>query len=99
MPLIELGPEDTKNAQDLDDDTTGDIYYTRIEMSFNRLMTEFEASDVNDLIQRMLGYIKAQTEDPKFPESGFTVDKIVHLCINFHRLVLTRDSSYTELPK
>ena len=41
MPLIELGPEDTKNAQDLDDDTTGDIYYTRIEMSFNSLMTEF----------------------------------------------------------
>ena len=100
MPLIELGPEDTNNAQDLDDDTTGDIYYTRIEMSFNSLMTEFfEASDINDLIQRMLGYIKAQTEDPKFPEKGFTVDKIMHLYINFHRLVLTRGSSYTELPK
>ena len=31
-PLIELGPEDAKNAQDSDDGTTGVIYYTRIEM-------------------------------------------------------------------
>ena len=40
-PLIELGPEDAKNAQDLVDNTTGDIYYTKIEMPFNSLMTEF----------------------------------------------------------
>ena len=69
-------------------------------MSFNSLITEFfEASDINDLIQRMLAYIKAQTENPKFPESGFTLDKIMHLYINFHRLVLTRGSSYNELPE
>ena len=47
----------------------------------------------------MLAYIKAQTENPKFPESGFTLDKIMHLYINFHRLVLTRGSSYNELPE
>ena len=69
-------------------------------MPFNSLMTEFfDASDINDLIQRMLAYIKVQTENPKFPESGFTVDKIMHLYINFHRLMLTRGGSYTELPK
>ena len=62
-------------------------------------MTEFfEGSDINHLIQRMLAHIKAQTENPKFPESGFTLDKIMHLYINFHRLVLIRGSSYTELP-
>ena len=99
MSLIELDPENAKSAQDLDDGTTGDKYI-KVEMPFNSLMTEFfEASDINDLIQRMLGYIKAQTEDPKFPEKGFTVDKIMHLYINFYRLVLTRGSSYTELPK
>ena len=37
MPLIELDPEDEKNAQHLDDGTTGDVYYTRIEMPFNSL--------------------------------------------------------------
>ena len=47
----------------------------------------------------MLAYIKAQTENPKFPESGFTLDKMMHLYINFHRLVLTRGSSYIELPE
>ena len=47
----------------------------------------------------MLAYIKAQTENPKFPESGFTLDKIMHLCRNFHKLALTRGGSYIELPK
>ena len=47
----------------------------------------------------MLAYIKAQTENPKFPGSGFTLDKILNLYINFHRLALTRGGSYTELPK
>ena len=59
MPLIELDPEDAKNARDLDDGTSGDNYI-RNEMPFNSLMTEFfEANDINDLIQRMLAYIKA----------------------------------------
>ena len=81
--LIKLDPEDAKNAQGLDDGTVGDIYYKKIEMPFNSLMTEFfDASDINDLIERML----AQTENPKFPESGFTLDKIMHLYINFHSL-------------
>ena len=46
----------------------------------------------------MLAHIKAQTENPKLPESGLTLDKIMHLFINFHRLVLTRGSSYIEFP-
>ena len=69
-------------------------------MPFNSLMTEFfDASDINNLIQRMLAYIKAQTENSKFPESGLTLDKIMYLYINVHRLVLTRVSSYIELPE
>ena len=66
MPLIKLDPEDAKNAQDLDDGTTGDNYI-RVEMPFNSFMTEFfEANDINDLIQHVLGYFRAQTENPKF---------------------------------
>ena len=73
--------------------------YIRVEMPFNSLMTEFfQGRDNNDLIQRMLAYIKTQTENPKFPESGFSLDKIIHLHINFHRLALTRGSSHNELP-
>ena len=93
MPLIELDPEDAKNAQDLNDVITGDNCI-RVEMPFNSSMTEFfDASDINDLTQRRLAYIKAQTENPKFPESGFTLDKIMHLYINFHMLALTQAGS------
>ena len=74
--------------------------YTRVEISFNSLMAEFfEGSDINDLIQSMLAVIKTQVENPRMLESGFTLDKTMHLYINFHRLVLTRGGSYTVLPK
>ena len=46
----------------------------------------------------MLTYIKIETENPKFPESGFSLDKIMHLFINFHKLALTRGSTYIKLP-
>ena len=56
-PPIKLGP----------DNTIDDIYYEKINMPFNSLMTEFfDASDINNLIERMLAYIKAQNENPKF---------------------------------
>ena len=62
-------------------------------------MTEFfQGSDINGLIQCMLAYIKTQVENPQMPESVITLDKIMHLYINFHRLVLTRGGSYIELP-
>ena len=62
--LIELEPEDAKNAQEMDDGITGDNY-TKVEMAFNSLMIEFfQGSDISDLIQRMLAHIKAQVENP-----------------------------------
>ena len=45
-------------------------------MPFNSLMTEFfEGSDINELIKRMLAHIKAQVENPRMPESRFTLIK------------------------
>ena len=38
IPLIELDPEDEKNAQGLDDGTTGDNYIT-VEMAFRMITT------------------------------------------------------------
>ena len=91
-----------KQAEDNADLTTHEHEgnYIRVEIPFNSLMTEIlEDSDINDLIQRMFAYIKAQTENPKFPESGFSLDKIMHLYINFHKLELTRGGSDIELSK
>ena len=97
--------ENQKQTEDNTDLTPGENEggpndnYIRMEMPFNSLMTEFlEGSDINDLIQCMLAHIKIQVENSGMPESGFSLDKIIHLCINFHRLVLTRGTSYIELP-
>ena len=69
-------------------------------MPFNSLMTEFfEGSDINDLIQRMLAHIKTQVQNPRMPESGFSLDKIMNLYINFQRLALTQGDSFIELPE
>ena len=52
MPLIELGPEDAENGQDIDGNTGNN--YTRVEMLFDSLMKEFfEGSNINELMQRM----------------------------------------------
>ena len=98
MPLIELDTEDTENDQDVDG-STGDSYI-RVKMPFNSLMTEFfEDSYINDLIQRMVAHIKIQVENPRMPECGFSLDKIMHMYINFHRLALTRGGSCIEWPE
>ena len=47
----------------------------------------------------MLAHIKTQFGNPRMPESSFSLDKIMHLYINFHKLALTRGGSYIELPK
>ena len=69
-------------------------------MPFNSLMTKFfQGSNINGLIQRMLAHIKTKIDNPKMPDSGFSLDKIMHLYINFHGLALTRGRSYIELPE
>ena len=98
MPLIELDPDDGQDGLDIDDNT-GDNY-TSVQMPFNSLMTEFfESSDINRLTQYMLTHIKTQVGNPRMPESGFALDEIMQLYIDFHRLELTGGSSYTELPE
>ena len=69
-------------------------------MPFNSLFTEFfEGSDKEELIQRIFTHIRTQVKNPQMPESGFALDKIMHLYINFHKPVLTRCSSHTKLPE
>ena len=55
-------------------------------MPFNSLMTGFlEGSNIDELIQRILAHIKAQVENPPLHESGFTLNQIVDLHINFQK--------------
>ena len=94
-PAFTPDAEDLEGAEDIE--VTGD-QYIRIEMPFNSLMTEFfNGSNIEELLERMFAHIKTQTENPKFPESEFTLDHIMHLNIKFHKFALTRGSSYIQV--
>ena len=82
------------------DGSTPGVYEVIVEKVFNSLMTEvYQGSDIEELLKQMFAYIKTQIDHPALPKSGFTLDSIMHLDINFHELQLTRGSSYIELPK
>ena len=56
-------------------------------MLFNSLMMDFsEGSNSKKLMQCMFAHIKTQVENPQMPESGFMLDQIMHLYINFRKL-------------
>ena len=56
---ITFGLEDAEGTQDIRGNTSDN--YTRVEMPFNSLMTEFsEGSDINDFIQHMPAHVKTQ---------------------------------------
>ena len=85
---IDLTPHKNESAPNTS------VNYTMGEMPFNSLKTEFLEGKT---LQRQ--HIKTQAENPRMPESGFTLDKTMHLNINFHKLALIPGGSYTELPK
>ena len=80
---ITLDPEDLEGPQDTG--YPGDNYI-KVDMPFNSLMTEFfEGSNIDGLIKRMFAHIKTQVENPRTPESGFTLDQTMLLHINFYK--------------
>ena len=54
--------EDNTDLSTHENERGSDDGYNKVDMLFKSLMTQFfEASGINDLIQRMLAYIKMQT--------------------------------------
>ena len=51
------------------------------------------------LFNKMFNKIIEQVENPALPQSGFVIDKILNIDVDFHKLKLTRGSSYLPLPK
>ena len=71
---------------------------TLVDKPFNSRMTEvFQGSNVEEILQGMFAHIKTQIEHPVLPKSGFTLDQIMYLDIDFHQLELTQGGSYIEL--
>ena len=101
--LIQLDDDDMEGWSDSQKQTwleSDGSYETKVDKVFNSAMTEiFRGSNVEDLLSVMFAHIKTQVEHPALPKSGFTLDHIMHLDIDFHQLVLTRGSSHIELPQ
>ena len=86
-----------KEAEDIPEEEVNEII---VEKAFNSKMMEiFQGSNIEEILEKMFGYIKTGIENPALPKSGFTLDSIMHLDISFHELQLTRGSSYITLSK
>ena len=94
---IQLDPEEMQKLGIPEGQAPG-VYDIIVENVFNSKMTEvFQGSNIEELLQNMFAYIKTQIENPKLPKSGFTLDSITQLDIGFHKLTLTRGSSYIQV--
>ena len=64
--------------------------YIKVKIPFNSLITGFiGGSDTEEPLLCTFLHIKTQEENPHMPVIAFTLDQIMHLHINFHKLPLT----------
>ena len=57
-----------------------------------------QGSDLDQVVDEMITHMKTQIENPALLNSRFKFDAALFLDVNFHRLNLTRGSSYFPLP-
>ena len=71
----------------------------RVELAFNSRMTNVhQGNDLERIVDEMVAHIKTQIENSVLLNSRFKFDEVLFLNTNFHRLNLTRGSSYRPLP-
>ena len=70
-----------------------------VELAFNsRMLNVYNLSDMNEIVNGMITHMKQQIENPALSDSKFVFNEVIHMDVNFHRLNLTRGSSYIPLP-
>ena len=71
----------------------------QVSLAFNRrMMTVYSLNDKNEIVTAMIEHMAQQIENPASRNSKFVFDRVLHMDIDFHRLNLTRGSSYVPLP-
>ena len=71
----------------------------QVSLAFNsRMMTVYSLNDKNEIVTAMIEHMAQQIENPALRNSKFVFDRVLHMDIDFHRLNLTRGSSYVRLP-
>ena len=82
--------------QALEDDFGNIIGSDRVEKAFNSRMTEIHlGSDLDEIIDT---HMKTQIKNSALTNSIFMFNEVLFIDLNFHRLDLTRGSSYIPLP-
>ena len=72
----------------------------KIDLAFNsRMLAANGLKDIDELVNRMISHTLEQIENPALRDSGFVFDEVVRTNVDFHRLNLTRGSSYLPLPE
>ena len=101
--LIDLLNKETMNRAVRSQATTW-IRFVRddveqVSLAFNsRMMTVYSLNDKNEIVIAMIEHMAQQIENPALRNSKFVFDRVLHMDIDFHRLNLTRGSSYVPLP-
>ena len=71
----------------------------RVDKAFNSRMTEvYRGSNLDGIVDGMIARMKTQIEDSTLENSKLRFDDVLFLDVSFHRLNLTRGSSYLPLP-
>ena len=71
----------------------------QVELAFNsRMLAVYNLSDMDKIVSEMITHMAQQIENPALKDSKFVFDEVIHMNIDFHRLNLTRGSSYIPLP-
>ena len=101
--LIDLLNKETTNRAVRSQATTW-IRFVRdeveqVSLAFNsRMMTVYSLNDKSEIVTVMIEHMAQQIENPALRNSKFVFDRVLHMDIDFHRLNLTRGSSYVPLP-
>ena len=62
------------------------------------MLAVYNLSDMDEIVSAMIEHMKQQIENPALRDSKFVFNRIIQMDIDFHRLNLTRGSSYIPLP-
>ena len=101
--LIDLLNKETTNRT-VRSQATIWIRFTRdgvemVNLAFNsRMMTVCNLNDKNEIVTAMIEHMAQQVENPALRNSKFVFDRVLYMDMDFHRLNLTRESSYIPLP-
>ena len=71
----------------------------QVGLAFNsRMLAVYNLSDMGEIVSEMIEHMQQQIKNPALRDSKFVFNGVIHMDIDFHRLNLTRGSSYIPLP-